>query len=67
MVEMDHMENHVLDHSEIILLALIFKNNKIIFILKKNKTILLVFFLDIKLVFDYKIYKQNLPFVAYFP
>lgn len=71
MVVMDHKVNLVQDHNEIILLAKTNKNERLeinIFICYiKKRHFLRVSFLDMQLIFDYKIYKQNLPFVAYFP
>jgi len=65
MVVMDHKVNHVQDHNEIILLAK--KKIELLFFLLDMKKFLRVSFLDMQLIFDYKIYKQNPPFVAYFP
>jgi hypothetical protein len=63
MVVMDHRVNHVQDHNEIILLA---KTKQKIKRLNSTEYIR-VSFLDRQLIFDYKIYKQNPPFVAYVP
>jgi hypothetical protein len=64
MVVKDHKVNHVQDHNEIILLA---KEKKQRLKNRFNRKFLRVSFLDMRLIFDYKIYKQNPPFVAYFP